>query len=41
MNTGQLPQVIRKMVARRRRFRVNYILSKIDTLPKMYIIDIG
>lgn len=41
MNTDKLPSVIRKVLAYRRKARVDFMLSKIITKDKMKIIDIG
>lgn len=41
MNTDNLPSVVRKVLAYRRKVRVDFVLSKINTKEKMEIIDIG
>lgn len=41
MNANQLPSVIRKVLAKRRKGRLDFMLSKIITKEKMKIIDIG
>jgi len=41
VHTDTLPSIIRKVLAYRRRFRVDFILSKVVFANKMKVIDIG
>ena len=41
MNTDKLPSVIRKVLAYRRKSRVDFMLSKVVVANNMKVIDIG
>lgn len=41
MNTTKLPSTIQKILAARRKWRVDFILSKVTTQDDMKIVDIG
>ncbi len=41
MNRNELPSVIRKVLAYRRRSRVDFMLSKVVVANNMKVIDIG
>lgn len=41
MNTDKLPSVIRNVLAYRRKSRVDFMLSKVATVNKMKVIDVG